>query len=148
MPKYTTSDRLKQIMSEQNLKQVDILNMAKPYCEKYDIRLGRNDLSQYVSGKVEPGQHKLYVIGKALNVNEAWLMGYDVPRERADIAVISEDANRIAKADLPLSPAEEQEQLLLIGFRQLDESDKGIIVGEIRQMLRDDKYSDKKAIGL
>ena len=79
MKKQTTSNRLKQIMSERNLRQVDILEMCKPYCKKYDIKLGRNDLSQYVTGKVEPGQKKLTVLGMALNVSEAWLMGFDVP---------------------------------------------------------------------
>lgn len=83
MKKFNTSYRLKQIMSQRNLKQVDILNLAAPYCKKYDIKLNKNDLSQYVSGKVEPGQHKLYILGLALKVNEAWLMGFDdVPMER------------------------------------------------------------------
>lgn len=82
MKKQTTSNRLKQIMSDRNLRQVDILEMCKPYCNKYDIKLGRNDLSQYVTGKVEPGQKKLTVLGMALNVSEAWLMGFDVPMER------------------------------------------------------------------
>lgn len=65
-------------MKERNLKQVDILNLAKPYCEKYDIKLTKVDLSQYVSGKVEPGQAKLFVLAAALNVSEAWLMGLNV----------------------------------------------------------------------
>lgn len=81
--KFNTSDRLKQIMSERNLKQVDILNLANPYCKKYNIKLNKSDLSQYVNGKVEPGQNKLYILALALNVNEAWLMGFDnVPIER------------------------------------------------------------------
>lgn len=82
MKKQTTSDRLKQIMSERNLRQVDILEMCKPYCQKYNIKLGRNDLSQYVTGKVESGQKKLTILGMALNVSEAWLMGFDVPISR------------------------------------------------------------------
>lgn len=73
-----TSQRLKSIMQKRNLKQVDILNLAKPYCKKYDIKLTKVDLSQYVSGKVEPGQAKLFVLAAALNVSEAWLMGLDV----------------------------------------------------------------------
>ena len=81
--KYTTAQRLKQIMFERNLKQVDIINAAKPYCDKFKVKLGRNDLSQYVSGKVEPRQNKLYILAKALNIDEAWLMGYDVPMERS-----------------------------------------------------------------
>ena len=82
MKKYTTSERLKQIMSEKGLKQVDILRLAKPFCEKTGISLGKSSLNQYISGYAEPGQHKLYILGLALNVSEAWLMGYDVPIER------------------------------------------------------------------
>lgn len=82
MKQFTTSQRLEQIMRSRNMRQVDILNAAEPYCRKYGIKLGKNDLSQYVSGKVEPGQDKLTILGLALNVSEAWLMGYDVPAER------------------------------------------------------------------
>lgn len=83
MKKYNTSQRLHQIMEERKLKQVDILRQAEPFCKKYGIKLNRNDLSQYVSGKVEPGQEKLSILGLTLNVNEAWLMGYDdVPQKR------------------------------------------------------------------
>lgn len=78
----STSKRLKDIMQERNLKQVDILTLAKPYCDKYDIKLSKVDLSQYVSGKVEPGQSKLFILAEALNVSEAWLMGLDVPMKR------------------------------------------------------------------
>jgi repressor LexA len=77
-------------MSERNLKQVDILQNAQPYCKKYGVKLNKNDLSQYVSGKVEPGQHKLYILGLTLNVSEAWLMGYDVPMERTPFSEVEE----------------------------------------------------------
>ena len=82
MKKFTTSQRLKQLMNERKIKQIDILKKAEPFCNKYNIKLNKNDLSQYVNGKVEPGQHKLTILGLALNVNEAWLMGYDVPQMR------------------------------------------------------------------
>lgn len=84
MKKATTSDRLQELMKNRGLRQVDILDMVKPYCKKFDVRLGKNDLSQYVNGKVEPRQEKLTVLGQALGVSEAWLMGYDVPMERSD----------------------------------------------------------------
>jgi transcriptional regulator with XRE-family HTH domain len=42
----------------------------------------KSSISQYVSGKFEPKQKALYALAKALNVSEAWLMGYSVPRER------------------------------------------------------------------
>lgn len=82
MKKETTAQRLKQIMNEKNLKQVDIIRKCAPICEKYGVKLGKTDLSQYVSGKVEPGSDKLGILGRALNVSEAWLMGYDVPIAR------------------------------------------------------------------
>lgn len=82
MKDESTSTRLKQIMEERHLRQVDILTKCKPICEKFNVKLGRNDLSQYVNGKVEPGQKKLTILGLALNVSEAWLMGFDVPMER------------------------------------------------------------------
>lgn len=80
--KETTAERLKQIMEINNLRQADILRRAEPYCKEHNVRLGRNDLSQYVSGKVSPGQEKLTILALALNVSETWLMGYDVPMER------------------------------------------------------------------
>lgn len=79
----TTSQRLNQIISERHIRQIDIIESAKPFSEKYGVKLNKNDLSQYVNGKTEPGQEKLTILGLTLNVNEAWLMGYDVPMERA-----------------------------------------------------------------
>ena len=82
MKKENTATRLKQIMSDTGLRQVDILAKTMPYCKKYDVKMNKSDLSQYCSGKTEPNQDKLFVLSLALNVNEAWLMGYDVPMER------------------------------------------------------------------
>ena len=84
MKNSNTSERLKEIMDERNIKQVDILRSAQPFCEKYGVKLAKNDLSQYVNGKVEPGQEKLTILGLALNVSEAWLMGYDVSKDREE----------------------------------------------------------------
>lgn len=77
-----TSQRLKLIMAERGLRQVDILTAAKPFCTKYGVKLEKNDLSQYVNGRVEPKQEKLTILGLALNVSETWLMGYDVSPSR------------------------------------------------------------------
>lgn len=82
MKDYSTSQRLKQIMDMRGYRQVDILAAAEPYCKKYGVKLGKNALSQYVSGKVEPNQERLTILGLALGVSEAWLLGYDVPMER------------------------------------------------------------------
>lgn len=39
-------------------------------------------MSQYLHGSFEPKQQNLYALAKALDVSEAWLMGYDVPKSR------------------------------------------------------------------
>lgn len=77
--KKTTADRLLEIMRTRDLKQVDILRMCEPYSREFNVKINKNDLSQYVNGKTTPGQFKLTVLAKALNVSEAWLMGFDVP---------------------------------------------------------------------
>lgn len=82
MEKENTSIRLNRIMAERGLRQIDILNLTVPYCKKYNVKMNKSDISQYCSGKTEPMQDKLFVLGAALGVNETWLMGYDIPRER------------------------------------------------------------------
>lgn len=88
----STSKRLNLIMEREGLKQIDIIKKCEPYCNEYKIKIRRNDLSQYVSGKVNPGQSKLFILSKALNVNEAWLMGYDVPEQVDEEPNQKEDA--------------------------------------------------------
>lgn len=78
----TTGSRLKMIMNERNLKQVDILRLTEPFQKKYNVKIAKNDLSQYVNDKTEPRQDKLFVLALALEVSEPWLMGYDVSRNR------------------------------------------------------------------
>lgn len=95
--KETTGKRLRLLMSERGLKQVDILRMCEPYCEKYGMKLAKSGLSQYVSDKVQPKQDMLSILGMALNVSEAWLMGYDVSRNR-DVPAADSDPDVTAEA--------------------------------------------------
>lgn len=99
--KENTSTRLKYLMQKRNIRQIDILNLCKPLCEEYGIKMNKSDLSQYVSGKSEPGQDKLYILCCALNVSEAWLMGYDVPTDRLmALSYESSYSDRLKKLNL------------------------------------------------
>lgn len=118
MDRINTADRLKQIMKLRGLRQVDILKLSLPICEKYHIKMNKSDISQYVSGKVEPSQEKLVVLGMALNVTEAWLMGFDVPMER-------KDTKEKAEEDFDL----------LYKYSLLNKRDKKIIMSTIDSML-------------
>lgn len=66
----TTAERIQEGMSLRNLKQADLV-------ERTGISKGA--LSSYLSGRYIPKQNNIYLISKALNVSEAWLMGADVP---------------------------------------------------------------------
>ena len=145
MKELTTADRLKQIMSERGLKQVDILEACKPYCERYGVQLKKNDLSQYVSGKVEPKQDKLSILGMALNVNEVWLMGYNVPAGRKELEKLEQQLqSEVAACELfeKCYGKEAFEAVKLFG--QLDTLDQGKVIGKMELMLEDKKYSAKE----
>lgn len=105
----STAMRLNRIMHERNLRQIDVIKLAEPYCRQFGLKLTKSDMSQFLSGKVVPGQWKLSLLGKALNVSEAWLMGYDVPRERkapsvSDASAIpdNKDIKKITTNKIPL----------------------------------------------
>lgn len=93
MKTENTSIRLRKLLHDRNLKQVDILEKVRPFCEKYNVKFNKSDLSQYVAGISEPGSKKLTILALALDVNEAWLMGYDVPMEKYTPDTISENIN-------------------------------------------------------
>ena len=86
MRKYETADRIRQLMEEKNWKQVDIFNNSKPFQEKLGVKLGKSAISQYVNGVQAPDQRRPALLALTFNVSEAWLMGYDVPRERESTA--------------------------------------------------------------
>lgn len=118
MERVSTAERLRQIMEERNLRQIDILNLVLPICAKYDVKMNKSDISQYVSGKNEPSQEKLVALGMALNVTESWLMGFDVAKERKE------------------TPAQAEKDFdILYKFSMLSDRDKKIVSDMIDSML-------------
>ena len=73
MKKKELCDRLQEAMGIRGLRAVDIV-------ERTGIPKGT--ISYYMSGKTEPKADRLYLIAQALDVSEAWLLGYDVPMAR------------------------------------------------------------------
>lgn len=76
----TSTERINQIMKEKRLRQIDVLNLAKPFQQKYNIKFSKSHLSQYVNGKSNPDNEKIFLLSKVFGVTEAWLLGYNVPR--------------------------------------------------------------------
>ncbi|MGN0794760.1 MAG: helix-turn-helix domain-containing protein [Aristaeellaceae bacterium] len=77
----TTGERLKEYMQATGLHQAGIVAAVQPLCARDGVKLNRSDISQYVTGKTIPRQEKLMLLSEALNVDVAWLMGYDVPMQ-------------------------------------------------------------------
>lgn len=69
----TFRNRLILSMKIRKITQVDLVKKTG---------LCKSSISQYISGIYEPKFKALYKLAKALDVNEVWLMGYDVPMER------------------------------------------------------------------
>ena len=76
----TTSERLKQLLEEKGISQSELAKRTG---------INKGALSSYISGRYKPKQTNTFLLAKTLNVNEAWLMGADVPRERIDTSIPS-----------------------------------------------------------
>lgn len=76
----TMAERIQKAMDIRNMKQADLVKLTG---------IGKSSISTYLSGEYEPKQRNTYKIAKALCVNEAWLMGHDVPMEREPAAAPS-----------------------------------------------------------
>lgn len=133
MCKVTTAERLKEWMEKTGSRQVDILEKAKPFCKKYGVKLTKSALSQYISGKSEPHQDKLFILGCALNVDEAWLMGFPVAPERkhSDASehfnAIATDFNRKRNDKIIAMNLNDSELDIIEKYRSLDDHGTEII---------------------
>jgi transcriptional regulator with XRE-family HTH domain len=84
----------------------------------------KSAMSQYISGAFEPKQDRIFLMADALNVNETWLMGYDVPMER--------DNNTTDNLT-------DGEKLLLSLFRQVPEEMQDVVLDMVRVALKNRK---------
>lgn len=66
-------DRLKEALEDRGMKPIDLATQAD---------IPKSMVSYYLTGKNVPKADRVYKIAAALEVNEAWLMGYDVPKIR------------------------------------------------------------------
>ncbi len=119
----TISDRIKEGLQIRNMKQVELV-------EKTGI--GKGALSSYISGKYNPKQNNIYKIAKALDVNEAWLMGYDVPMERI---------NQLNKLEVTNDELE-----LLNNYKKLNDLGKKEANKRVAELTEINKYSNSSSV--
>ena len=109
-PTKELSERLKEALVIRDMKPIELV-------EKTGIP--KSAISHYMSGYAKPKDDRIYLISKALDINEAWLMGYDVQMERKkfDSEKGKIDAEIISKIAL------------------LNDRDKNVIISMINSML-------------
>ena len=110
MIKVDIKNRIKEALEIREITQTEL-------AEKANIDKGQ--LSSYISGKYKPRQNNIDALATALNVNEAWLMGFNVPMERNDY-----EDQTIITFDAKLDAAQ---YLIIDAGYQISLSDDGII---------------------
>lgn len=76
-------EQLQKIMKEKGITQSEL-------CKRTGIP--KSAMSQYISGAFKPKQKRTYLIAKALNVSEAWLIGMEnAEQERREPQQINQD---------------------------------------------------------
>ena len=69
----TIASRLRTALEIRGMKQAELVELTG---------IGKSSISTYLRGSYIPKQKNIYKMAKALNVNEAWLMGEDVDPTR------------------------------------------------------------------
>jgi transcriptional regulator with XRE-family HTH domain len=114
--KSNCAERIATALSIRSMKQAELCDRTK---------IPKSAISQYISGAFEPKQDRIYLIANALNVSEAWLMGYDVPMER--------EINKKNPTDRETLTNGEKAMLEL--FRRVPEENQRIVLDMIRVAL-------------
>lgn len=64
------TNRLNKAMNLRNIKQIELSNATK---------IDKSLINKYIKGVAEAGNDNLPILASVLDVDEVWLMGYDVP---------------------------------------------------------------------
>lgn len=140
-----TSDRLREALNIRNMKQSELVEKTK---------IGKSSISTYLNGEYKPKQDKIMILAQALNVNETWLMGYDVTMERNEksynTTLTQKDEKDIAKKMDSLIEQIDTQDALMFDGEPLDEESKELLKASLENSLRmakaiaKQKYTPKK----
>lgn len=70
MERESIKDRLNKALSYYGITQTELAKRSG---------IPKGSINQYCTGHVEPKEDRIYLICRALNIQEAWLLGFDVP---------------------------------------------------------------------
>lgn len=107
----TCGKRIERALMIRHMKRTDLCRLAS---------VPKSSLSLYLSGAYEPKQDRIHTMASALNVSEAWLVGYDVPMDREP----SSRANLVELTD--------REKAMLDLFRRIPEKQQDVLIQMVR----------------
>lgn len=100
--------------------------------------ISKSSISQYMSGYSKPKNDRIYLISKALNISETWLMGYNVPMDRDK-----------EPEDMFLRQLLSKHKQVLLDYHSLDEQGREtvryIMNNELRRAKRQSEVENKIA---
>lgn len=102
--------------------------------------LPKGKISHYVNGRYEAKQEALYLLAKALNVNEAWLMGCDVSPDRTKEERVEDMSNEVSVLDDVSRVYGRQAAEILNLFNCLNEKGRNNVFDHITDLAALDKY--------
>ena len=110
--KETCAKRIRKALELRDMTQADLCRVTG---------IPKSAMSQYCNGGLVPRQDRTYLIASALNVSEAWLMGYNVSIEREITPASLEEDGRMRE---------------FIGlFSQLTAEQQSLIIAQIKGIL-------------
>lgn len=124
----TIYERIRDLRIKQNMSQQDLANKLG-----YTSRSTINKIEQ---GTRDIAQSKLEAFAIALRTTPAYLMGWE--DEDYELPIVEVQSQIEYDSDT---------QEIISMYQQLDERDKGEIRGEIKQMLKAEKYRKKVKAG-
>lgn len=130
MKKVEIKDRIKEALEKREITQTELADKAK---------IDKGQLSSYISGKYKPRQNNIDALSSALNVNEAWLMGFDVPMERHNVKASAEITVYKVHCET------ENESKLILSYRELNNANQSRVRAYTENLLSTQKMEDELA---
>lgn len=129
----TFKNRLVQAMQHRGIKAAELAKRTG---------LSKAQISQYTNGVYEAKQTALYKLAVALDVSEAWLMGYDVDMERLISQKCAEQTNIIELMQLHFGS--EVTELVQM-FSQLNRKGKKKAFDQLQDLNKITEYIEKES---
>ena len=110
------AERLRMALDFRNMKASELSELTG---------INKSTISQYLSNEYVPKRDRIELFAKTLNVNEAWLTGYDVPME-----INNQEDSIIEKYELSPDELKEYENIkmttstLMFNWRPASKNDK------------------------